>query len=236
MPDQGRARHESYLIDLPKERSTYPPLPWTCANATLINVFFEVRKDPLLDRLPPEYGRTSPPYCRLTIVDHKDSPIGAFRDAYLALGCRLNMAPASFVAVSVTDNRSACAAGIAERGYPNAIGTIDFEADAHRARARISDNMRPLLEVTLPLLQAIEPSRLGYDHVDAIRTLPERKTELIVTKPDFAIDRAAICKNARVEYPVERPDTTWQVLDCRNVVSAQLVVGTRNYAAGEKLA
>ena len=50
MPDPGRSRHEDYLMDLPKERPAYPPLPWVCPNSTMINVYFEVLKAPLLDR------------------------------------------------------------------------------------------------------------------------------------------------------------------------------------------
>ena len=108
MPDSGRSRHEDYLVDLPKQRPPYPPLPWVCPNSTMINVYFEVLKAPLLDRLPPEFCRTSPPYCRLSIFDHPESPVGPFRDAILALGCRLNMMPAAFVAVSIDFSAPFC--------------------------------------------------------------------------------------------------------------------------------
>ena len=96
--------------------------------------------------------------------------------------------------------------------------------------------MGPLLEVTLPLLQTIEPSRLAYDHVDAIKTSRGEsgiKTELWVTAPEFKIDHAAICKNARLEYPSERPDSAWQILNNRNLVSAQVIRGTRTFAAAK---
>lgn len=234
MPDFGRATHESYLIDLPSAKREYPPLPWTCAGATLINVYFEVRKEVLLDRLPKEFGRTTPAYCRLFIVDTPESPVGTFRDATLALGCRLNMMPAAFTAASITDSPEVLAAGIFERGFPNTLGKIAFEADRNHAHAIISDEKGPLLEVTLPLLQTIEPSRLAYDHVDAIKTTRIEngvKPELLVTSPDFKIEQAAICKNARIEYPAERPESPWQILNNRNLVSAQLVRGTRAFAA-----
>jgi hypothetical protein len=234
VPDEGRARPESYLIELPAERASYPALPWTCANATMLNVYFEVRKDPLLDRLPPEFCRTSPAYCRLTIIDNSNSPAGPFRDAILALGCRLNMMPAAYVAVSITDSARALGAGIFERGFPNQLGKIEFEADVSHARALIRDSQGPLMEVVLPSLQAIEPSRLAYDHTDSMRTVEGGKVELTVVSPDLKIERAAICKNARIEYPVERPDSTWQALNCRNVVSAQIVRGPRTFAAGHK--
>ena len=232
MPDEGRASHESYLIALPKERASYPPLPWNCANVTMINVYFEVLKGPLLDRLPQEFCRTSPSYCRLTVINHPESPVGAFRDATLALGCRLHMMPAAFVAASVTDNEKELAAGIFERGFPNVLGKIEFESSVASARALISDANGPLLEVVLPLLQTIEPSRLAYDHTDALKTNADGKTGLMIAKPDIKIDRAAICKNARIEYPGERSDTAWRALNCRNVVSAQLVNGVRTFDAG----
>jgi hypothetical protein len=234
MPDFGRAKHAKYAIDLPTSKPEYPALPWTCADATILNVYFEVRKEILLDWLPPEYGRTVPAYCRLFVVDNPQSPAGSFRDATLGLGSRMSMMPAIFAAASITNSRAALAAGIFERGYANAFGKIEFEADRTGAHAIISDEKGPLLEVTLPLLQTIEPSRLAYDHVDAIKTSRGdngMKTELMVTAPDFKIEHAAICKNARIEYPTERPESAWQILNNRNLVSAQLVRGTRTFAA-----
>lgn len=232
MPDEGLARHEQYRITLPADRVAYPALPWKCANATMLNVYFEVRKAALLDRLPPEYCRTSPAYCRLTIIDNADSPVGSFRDATLGLGSRLNMMPAVFVAASITDNRQALSAGIWERSYPNVLGKIDFEASAGRAHALISDAKGPLLELAMPQLQTIEPSRLAYDHADGLRTLADGKTELTIIGPEMTVERAAICKNATITYPAERPDSPWQILDCRNVVSAQLVHGSREFKSG----
>lgn len=232
MPDPGRSRHEDYLMDLPRERPAYPPLPWVCPNSTMINIYFEVLKGPLLDRLPPEFCRTSPPYCRLSIFDHPESPVGPFRDAILALGCRLNMMPAAFVAASITNSERALAAGIFERGFPNMLGKIEFASSVGSARAGVSDGTGPLLEVELPLLQTIEPSRLAFDHADALRTTADGKTALTITRPDITIHRAAICKNARIEYPGERQKTPWHSLDCRNVVSAQLVHGDRTFDAG----
>jgi hypothetical protein len=236
VPDFGRARHDKYRIEVPSAKPEYPALPWACSDVTMINVYFEVRKEILLDWLPPEYGRTVPAYCRLFIIDNSQSPIGPFRDATLALGCRLSMMPAVFTAASITNSHTALAAGIFERGYPSAFGQIAFEADRTRAHATISDEKGPLLEVTLPLLQTIEPSRLAYDHVDAIRTsrgADGSKTELLITAPDFKVEHAAICKNARIDYPEERPDSAWQILNNRNLVSAQLVRGSRSFAAAK---
>ena len=115
--------------------------------------------------------------------------------------------PAGFVAASITDNPRALAAGQFERGYPSTLGKIAFEADANHAHALVSDEKGPLIEVTMPSLQTIEPSRLAYDHVDAIMTSRGDdgiKTELLVTAPDLKIEHAAICKNARIDYPAER--------------------------------
>lgn len=236
MPDFGRAKHDKYRVELPSSKPEYPALPWGCTEVTMINVYFEVRKEILLDWLPPEYGRTTPAYCRLFIVDNAQSPVGPFRDATLALGCRMSMMPAVFTAASITNSRVALAAGIFERGYPNAFGQIVFEADRNRAHAVISDEKGPLLEVTLPLLQTIEPSRLAYDHVDAIKTSQGDggvKTELLITAPDLKVEQAAICKNARIDYPAERPESAWQILNNRNLVSAQVVRGTRSFAAAK---
>ncbi len=234
MPDEGRARHEFYRIELPKARPDFPALPWMCERATMLNVFFEVRKEVLLDRLPPEFCRSTPAYCRLVVFDVPESPVGPFRDAFIALGCRLNMLPAGFVAISITNNANVRGAGIFERGYPTTLGKIDFEVDINHARAQISDDKGALIEVVMPLLQTIEPNRLAYDHVDSIRTKEDGATQLVMTPHDLKIDRAAICKNARIEYPEDR-DSLWHTLNCRNIVSAQVAVGIRSFAAANPI-
>lgn len=232
MPDPGRASHEKYRVTIPGSRPDFPAMPWRCDGVTMLNVYFEVRKDVLLDRLPPEFGRSTPAYCRLVIFDNPDSPVGPFRDAFLALGCRLNMMPAAFVAASLTNSARALGAGLFERGYPSVQGKIEFEAGVASAHALISDADGPLIEVTMPSLQTIEPGRLAYDHVDAIATRANGNVELLVTAPDVKIERAAICKNTRIDYPSVR-ESTWTALNCRNVVSAQVVRGTRTFAAGK---
>lgn len=234
MPDPGRARHESYVVKLPSPKPEYPALPWTCAGATMINVYFEVLKGVLLDRLPPEFNRTSPAYCRLFVIDHPNSPAGPFREATLTLGCRLSMMPAAFVAASMTDNPKALAAGLFERGYPMGLGSIELELGTTNVRVAVKDAKGPLMTVVLPSLQTIEPGRLAYDHVDAIKTSADGKTELLVTSPDMEIEQAAICKNARIEYPDEMRDTPWHILLNHNIVSAQVARGTRTFAAGHQ--
>jgi hypothetical protein len=234
VPDPGRAKHERYQIVLPASKPDYPPLPWECADVTMLNLYFEVRKDVLLDYLPMEFNRTTPAYCRLFIFSAPKSSVGPFCDATLALGCRLNMMPAAFVAAAITNNPQVRLAGIFERGYPNALGRIQVESDQSKAHAVVSDERGQLVEVEMPLLQTIEPSRLAYDHVDAIKTSNGGagvSTELVVTSPDIKIEHAAICKKAQLGYPVERPDSVWQILRNRNIVSAQVVRGTRTFAA-----
>jgi hypothetical protein len=142
------------------------------------------------------------------------------------------MMPAVFVAASITSSEKALAAGVFERGFPNVLGKIEFVSSVGSARAVVGDAAGPLLEVELPLLQTIEPSRLAFDHADSLRTAADGKTALTITQPDVKIQRAAICKNARIEYPGERPQTAWHSLRCRNVVSAQLVHGDRVFDAG----
>lgn len=198
----------------------------------MLNIYFEVRKDVLLDYLPPEYNRTSPAYCRLSIFDIKDSPSGRFRDAYLGLGGRAGMMSAVFVAVSITDNPKVLAAGVRERGFPNTLGNIDFEADQSHAHAVIADEVGPLVEILMPSLQTIEPGRLAYDHADSILTRDDGGLELVATPADMRIQSAAICKNSEVTYPIER-DSTWQLLNCRNIISAQVVRGVRTFAVGQ---
>jgi hypothetical protein len=84
----------------------------------------------------------------------------------------------------------------------------------------------------MPSLQTIEPSRLAYDHADSILTRAGGELELVATPADMRIQSAAICKNSEATYPTER-HLTWQVLNCRNIISAQLVRDVRTFVAGQ---
>jgi len=236
MPDSGRAAATSYLLEIPATLSEYPPLPWQCAGITMLNVYFEVRKDILLEYLPPQFNRSVPSFCRLFIVDHLQSPIGPFREATLALGCRYNMFPAGFVTASFTNNPKAVAAGLLERGCPNRVGIIECEVSGNQARASIADNNGTLLSLVLPDLQTIEPGRLAYDPMNAFRTTGHNggmQEELVVIAPDIDIAQAAISKSAQLTYPSPR-DTIWHTLRSCGVISAQLVRGARAFAAAKK--
>lgn len=236
MPDPGRAGPEQYVMHLATP-AEYPPLPWRCADATMLSASFEVYKDPLLDRLPHAFNRTSPAYCRLLVIDHPQSPVGPFREATLALGCRLRMHPGIFVVASLTDHPQVLAAGAHERGFPMGLGTIELAVGSDQARATIADETGPLLTLVIPALQTIEPGRLAYDHANALRTTGYNggaRAELVVVAPEIEIARAAISKSARFAYPALR-DTVWHVLRSRNMISAQVVHGARTFAAARKL-
>ena len=233
MADFGRAKRELYRNKVPFSRSDYPALPWKCDNAIMINVYFEIQKERHLDHLLSEYSRTSPAYCRLSIFEVKESPVGSFRDACIGLGCRLGILPAVVVAASITDNAKVLAAGIAERGFPNTLGKIELEIDKTHANATISDDQGQLLEVGLPSLQTMEPGRLAFDHADGIITREDGGLDLVATPAEMTIQQAALCKNARIEYPADR-DGIWQILNCRHIVSGQLVSGVRTFSAGQK--
>ena len=236
MPDPGRASPENYLLEVSAIQTDYPALPWQCAGVTMLNVAFEVRKDALLDRLPREFNRSVPAFCRLFVIDHPQSPIGPFREATLALGCRYNMFPAGFAIASLTNNPKALAAGVLERGFPNELGTIELEVSTEQVRAMLADSSGLLLSVELPALQTIEPGRLAYDHINAFRTTGHngsRQTELVVISPDVEIARAAISKSTQIIY-FSTHHTVWHELRSRRVISAQVVHGTRIFAAAKR--
>jgi hypothetical protein len=93
-----------------------------------------------------------------------------------------------------------------------------------------------LLRVVIPSLQTIEPGRLVDDPVNAFRTTGSNgslQAKLMVMSPDIEIKQAAINKSAWIEYGGKR-ETVWHKLRCRNVISAQVVRGTRTFAAARK--
>jgi hypothetical protein len=201
----------------------------------MLNIYFEVRKETLLDLLPPLFNRSTPPFCRLMIIDHPHSPVGPFREAILALGCRYNMFPAGFAVASLTDNPKVHAAGLLERGFPTTRGQIEFTAGTDQAYATLIDQTGLVLNVEFPTLQTIEPGRLAYDHVNAFRTTGHNggaRTDLVVISPDIEITQAAISKSTHITYPSVR-DTVWHALGARQVISAQVVRGTRTVAAAK---
>jgi hypothetical protein len=124
------------------------------------------------------------------------------------------MMSAIFVAASITDNPKVLTAGLQEREFPYTLGKIDFEADKSHVCALIADETGLLVEILMPSLQTIDPGRLAYDH------------------PDSILARVGGDLESEVTYPTEQ-HLTWQVLNCRNIISAQLVRGVRTFAAGQ---
>src|SRR5438477_9389265 len=105
MPEYGRMPSNQIAAVL--ATSEVPPAPWALAGVTMQQVSFEVGVQEMLDLLPDLYSRPAPPYAKIAIIHYPDSPVGAYHEALLMLGCRFDLTPGQFVVASVVTSEAA---------------------------------------------------------------------------------------------------------------------------------
>ena len=98
MPETGL--FDSATIAAVSGATDAPPPPWEISAAVVQQVTFEVQVPQGRRLLADIVTRSAPMYAKLTVVDRADSPVGPYREAVLALGCRAGMLPALYVVAS----------------------------------------------------------------------------------------------------------------------------------------
>ena len=125
MPETGL--FDSATIAAVSGATDAPPPPWEISAALVQQVTFEVQVPQGRRLLADIVTRSAPMYAKLTVVDRADSPVGPYREAVLALGCRAGMLPALYVVASIVNSEAARDAIAAHWNYLPTLGEIEFE-------------------------------------------------------------------------------------------------------------
>ena len=225
MPDQCRLTEDLVAHTSPIVSPLYPPPPWKLTGARMLRVVFETDKEPLLTWLPPKLTRSSPPYAIISIESYPESPVGPFSMATQYIGCRASFFIRAFALQAVVDNVQALAALREVWGLPAKLGEIELSAKKGRIKGVVS-RRRKLVKVRLEQPEPIEPDLVRVDPVLSLRLAPSLQdnvrhdlVQLVQLDPEFEI-RLSSRGKGKVTYPTSGEDDAWDILPCRNVVSA----------------
>ncbi len=225
MPDQGLLSEDRVSHTTPTLSPLYPPPPWKLLGARMLRVIFETDKEPLLANLPPKLTRSTPPYAIISIEEYPESPVGPFSMATQYIGCRAGFFIRAFALQAVVTTVPALAALRETWGIPARLGDVELTAKKGKVRGTVSTT-RKLARVKLDDMETIEPDLCRVDPVLCLRLAPSLQEntrhdliQLVQLDPEYEITESFRGQGA-VKYPESGEDDAWDVLPCRNVISA----------------
>ena len=225
MPDQGRLTEDLVAHTAPLLSPAYPPPPWRLPGGHMLRVLFETDKEPLLTWLPPKLTRSSPPYAIISIETYPESPVGPFSIATQYIGCRASFFIRAFALQAVVDSVPALSALREVWGLPCKLGDVTLSNKSGRVEGIVARG-REVAEVQMDALESIEPDLVRIDPILALRLAPSLQEsvrhdliQLVQLDPEFEIKSSSRGRGS-VSYPTPGEDDAWDILPCRNVVSA----------------
>lgn len=225
MPDQGQLTEDRVPHSTPLLSPLYPPPPWKLPGARMLRVLFETDKEPLLAWLPPKLTRSTPPYAILSIESYPESPVGPFSMATQYIGCRAGFFTRAFALQAVVDSVPALAALREAWGIPAKLGEVELSVRKRRVKG-VVERREKLARVRLHAPEPIAPDLCRIDPVLCLRLAPSLQEDvrhdliqLVQLDPEYEIKSASRGQGS-VEYPASGEEDAWDVLPCRNIISA----------------
>jgi acetoacetate decarboxylase len=225
MPDHGLLTEDRVAHATPLLSPAYPPPPWRLPGARMLRILFETDKEPLLTWLPPKLTRSTPPYAIISIESYPESPVGSFSLATQYIGCRAGFFIRAFALQAVVDSIPALAALREVWGIPAKLGQVKLSARGDRIRGTISRRNK-LAKVRLADPEPIDPDLCRVDPVLCLRLAPSLQEnvrhdliQLVQLDPEYEIKSSSRGLGS-VKYPASDESDAWDILPCRNVISA----------------
>jgi hypothetical protein len=180
--------------------------PLELANASVLQVLYEIDAGGMVELIPPALHPTIPPTLFINVTSVPESPWGAFALAEVRAGCRQGARPRAMAVRTICNSEAAAAALAAGWGFPCVLGEVTLERGYDRAHAVVSTRADGVvLEASLR-----NPDPIGGGDIQYISSLHlarvvrdgEEKVRLVQVDPDFAVSKA---DRGRPELPVCRP-------------------------------
>lgn len=219
MPQYGRIPGDR--IAAVKATGEVAPAPWTLGGVTVQQVTFEVGVEEMLDLLPDLYSRPAPPYAKIAVIHYADSPVGAYYEALLMLGCRADLTPGQFVVASVVTSEAARAANAQNWRYRSEVGQVTLERAAEAVVGSVSDPSGLTVRVVSPNPQAAAPTIVRYDRLVVAQPVDGRPTPLEISD-EASVHRAWLARGSRVEYGRGDAASPWLRLRLRNPITCTI--------------
>lgn len=219
MPQFGQV--DAATLAPPAPAGSPPPLPWEIRGALVQQVTFESTVPDTLAVLPGLLARPAPPYTRIRIVDHPDSPVGPYREALLLVSCRYLMLPRQYVAASIVTTAEA-QAGNAQRGYASALGEVALTQTADGFVGSLADGSGLSIEVASPAAVETAPAVIRYDPDVVVLPDDGQPTVFTVSAEPTAVESAWLAVGTSVTYSGGDRDNVWRRLRSRNPITCAI--------------
>lgn len=226
MPQLGRI--SSATLERP-ESAEAPRGPWSISGALVQQVTFEASVEATLDALPDLLARPAPPYTRIRVIAHSDSPVGPYNEALLLVSCRYLMLPRHFVAASIVSTSEAQAANATNRGYTSVLGQVSLEEDGTGFVGHLSDDSGLSISINSKHATETGPAMIRYD--PDVVVLPEdgEPTVFTVSADPSGVESAWIAVDTTVAYEGGARDSVWRRLRSLNPITATIARQDMDY-------
>ena len=233
MPETGLL--DSSTIAEVSVETDAPDPPWEIADAVVQQVTFEVRVPQARRLLPDIVTRSAPTYAKIAVINRADSPVGAYREALLMLGCRAGMLPAQYVVASIVTTEAAREATAAHWRYLPEVGAIDFErgAEALRSTVHLGDGFSVSLESALT--DAAAAGIVRYDPLLVVQPGEEGAGALEVPT-EHEVREAWMARGTSVEYVGGERSSVWIQLRSHHPITGFVAVESQKTDAATAVA
>jgi hypothetical protein len=167
---------------------------------TIQQTSFEVDVEAALDLMPEGLTRTAPPYVRLAVIHYPESPVGAYYEARLMLGVRLNMTPGQYVAASVVTSEAARVANAQNWKLRSDVGDVSLTRTGATTVGTVRTPSGLVIRIASPHAQAGPPSLIRYDPLIGIAALNGSGPQPYRIIDDIVAHRAWLARETTVEY------------------------------------
>jgi hypothetical protein len=190
MPRTGTLDTNAALADAPHVLSTEGP-SWDVADATLVQVNWEIDDAAALELTPPACHPSIPPFASFFAGRYPDTPVGTFSLAQARIVIRAGIRPRAFCLGAVCDNAEATEALRAHWGYPVVHGEVDVSVRHDRTRVSAAVGGRDVLEIVLPSPDVIGGNDLmTFDNLHLVRLGEPPEGAILQIDPEYAVHKA----------------------------------------------
>ena len=228
MPESGLL--DSATLAAVSAATDAPPPPWEISAAVVQQVTFEVQVPQGRRLLADIVTRSAPMYAKLTVVDRADSPVGPYREAVLALGCRAGMLPALYVVASIVNSEAARDAIAAHWNYLPTLGEIEFERtdDAVNSAIHVAEGFT--VSVSSLLTNAAAVAIVRYDPLMVVQPGDDGPAAQEVPAT-HVVSEAWMDRRANISYAGGERSSAWLQLRSHHAITGFVAVESQTIEA-----
>jgi Acetoacetate decarboxylase (ADC) len=191
MPRSGTMDVQAFAAANAREIDGFDTGAWTLKGARILNVYYEISNDVIVDLLPVTFHPVVPAYAIFNLTHYPESPAGPFSIADVRIGCRAGVRPRGFVLRSYVDSENAAHELARRWGYPAVVGKVSLKAYHDRVIGQVVADGRTTLEVEMIDRELISGADIQYtSSMHLARNRRDGKLGLVQVDPEWVFNKA----------------------------------------------